>query len=101
MNEHSISLKLDKILELLESQNVKKEWLNFKEGRSLLGLSASAMYKLTSGKRIKFYRATGKKISFKRTDIVSFLERNPVRSIEEIEKSTLNNLIKKTKKHES
>lgn len=51
-----------------------KEFLTFKEALELLNVSKSTLYKLTSSKKISFYKPKGK-IYFKREQLVEYIEK--------------------------
>lgn len=51
-----------------------KEFLTFKEALELLNVSKSTLYKLTSSKKIPFYKPKGK-IYFKREQLVEYIEK--------------------------
>lgn len=51
----------------------EKEILNFNEVRELLGLSKSALYKLTSSNLIPHFKPTKGKLYFKREEIMLWL----------------------------
>ena len=69
---------------LAERANQEKEFLLLKEAAKLLGVTTSCMYKLTSKRKINFTRP-GKIIYFKRSDLISFMLKNPKNTIEQIE----------------
>ncbi|UKY87385.1 helix-turn-helix domain-containing protein [Elizabethkingia anophelis] len=72
-----------------------KEFFSFKEALSFMDVSASTLYKMTSGSRITFYKPNNGKIYFKREDLESWIMRNERKSLEVME----SNLISKIKKH--
>ena len=51
-----------------------KEFLTVDEIANYLGLSKSAVYKITSKKEIPFYNPGGKKIYFKRSEVDTWIE---------------------------
>lgn len=51
-----------------------KEFMTVDEIADYLGLSKSAVYKITSKKEIPFYNPGGKKIYFKRTEVDAWIE---------------------------
>lgn len=53
-----------------------KEILSVQEFSDYSGLSTSHIYKLTHGRKIAFYRPTGKVIFFKKSEIDNFLLQN-------------------------
>jgi len=89
--EEKILNQLDRIERnsLLASKNV----LNFEDARFLLGVSGSHMYKMTSGKKIPFYRPNGKQIYFDRTEIENWMKQNRVSTQAEIETEAANYIV--------
>lgn len=78
--------KLDKIVELLESQKlVQKTVLNFNEACLYLDISPSHLYKLTSARQIPHFCPQGKKLYFKREELDQWLQRNRQNTVQEIE----------------
>lgn len=78
--------KLDKIVELLESQKlVHKTVLNFNETCLVLDISPSHLYKLTSARQIPHFCPQGKKLYFKREELDQWLQRNRQNTVQEIE----------------
>lgn len=79
---------LTEVLELKEmiklSNTLQKENLTFEEACLYTNRSKSIMYKLTSQRRVPHYK-DGKFIWFKRTELDTWLMRNPVKTSEEIE----------------
>jgi len=55
---------------------MKKEFLNFKETLTLLNCSASTLYKLTSSKKVPFYKPTNGKLYFDKEEVLSWLTAN-------------------------
>lgn len=85
--------RLDDLHMLIESQGVNnKEVLNMNEACKYLELSISHLYKLTSAGTIPFYKPTGKKLYFKKSELDSWLLRNRCATQEEIENDTSNYL---------
>ncbi|MES2573351.1 MAG: helix-turn-helix domain-containing protein [Bacteroidota bacterium] len=54
------------------TQNTK-DILNFKEVIEILGISKSALYKLTSGNKIPYYKPTNGKLYFKRHEVLDWI----------------------------
>lgn len=70
-----ILTKLKKVELLLEELNMQqKEVLTFKEACKYLDLSASHLYKLTSGKSIPHFCPNGKKLYFNRKELESWIQ---------------------------
>ena len=80
----------ERIEALLEQQGLlQKPVLNFKEGCIYTGNSESYMYKLTSKRKIPFFKPQGKKIFFKRQELDEWLLRNRIEVQEETEHHVL------------
>lgn len=83
-NENSVAaktLKMDYILQ--------KEILTLEEACMYLGISASFMYKLTSGRLIPHYVPSGKLIYFKRAEVDEWVLHNKRSSMEEIHQESI------------
>ncbi len=81
-----VLIKLDKIVELLTSQNlVHKTVLNFNEACLYLDVSPSHLYKLTSARQVPHFCPQGKKLYFKREELDQWLQRNRQNTVDEIE----------------
>jgi excisionase family DNA binding protein len=94
----NILSKLERIEKLLETQQVmQKQVLNFNDACIYLELSQSHLYKLTSTGSIPHYKPNGKKLYFKLEELDTWLLRNRITSIDEIEQEAANYLIKKGK----
>jgi excisionase family DNA binding protein len=61
-----------------------KEFLTVEEIADYLGLSKSAVYKITSKKEIPYYNPGGKKIYFKKTEVDAWIESGRVTPDSEI-----------------
>lgn len=86
MTEHEIqfNLVIEKLEELKKSNNFDKTFLNLKELTGYTGMSSSQIYKLTAGRKIPFYRPTGKLMFFKKTEIDEWISKNRFSTEEEI-----------------
>lgn len=71
-----------------------KEYYTIDEASKFLGLSKNTVYRITSNREITYYKPNGKSIFIKREDLLKWINRHPVRSMEEI------NAIAATKAHE-
>ncbi|KJD34176.1 hypothetical protein PK35_04450 [Tamlana nanhaiensis] len=71
-----------------------KEFMTVDEIADYLGLSKSAVYKITSNKEIPFYNPGGKKIYFKRVEVDTWIETSRVAPdseiIKQLEQSSIN-----------
>lgn len=61
-----------------------KEFISLKEAAELLGCSSSTVYKLTSNRKIPFYKPKGK-IFFNKNDIIEYIDKSKVECIDEQE----------------
>lgn len=61
-----------------------KEFMTVEEMADYLGLSKSAIYKITGKKEIPYYNPGGKKIYFKRTEVNTWIESGRVASDSEV-----------------
>jgi len=92
--------KLDKIVELLESQKlIQKTVLNFNEACTYLDVSPSHLYKLTSARQIPHFCPQGKKLYFKREELDQWLQRNRQNTLQEIEEAVDNEIANQKGKH--
>jgi len=92
--------KLNKIVELLESQKlVHKTVLNFNEACTYLDVSPSHLYKLTSARQIPHFCPQGKKLYFKREELDQWLQRNRQNTTQEIEEMVDNEIANQKGKH--
>ncbi len=62
-----------------------KEVLTFNEFCTYAGISKSFGYKLTSSGKILHYKPNGKQIYFNRLEVEKWLQRNPVKTAEQID----------------
>jgi len=67
------------IAEMKKIQLVTKEFMTAEECARYLGLSRSAIYKLTHRKEIPFYKPS-KRVMFKRTDIDAWIQKSYVQT---------------------
>ena len=75
--------KIEKIL------LTKKEVLTFDEACNYTGISESYMYKLTSARKIPYFKPYGKLIYFKTQEINEWLLKNPVVMKEDIQSEAI------------
>lgn len=61
-----------------ECHELREEVMTGKEVCSMLGISQSYLYNLTSANKIPHYKPLGKKVYFKRSELVSWLEQSKV-----------------------
>ncbi len=83
-------------MELQNSKECKKEVLTLEEACAYTGLSKSKMYKHTHQREIPHYKPQGKKIYFKREELISWLLSNRVKTIQELEDESIKYLLNNT-----
>lgn len=82
----SIEQRLSTIENLLRQQSIlQKEVLTLGEAASYLQVSASHVYKMTSGGILPHYCPTGKKLYFRRSELDQFLLSNRQATTTEID----------------
>jgi len=84
MNTQNISTQLQELKTLITEQQEKP--MGFEDAAKYLGISKSYLYKLTCKNAIPFYKPNGKKIYFSKAELDKWIMRNPVKSVEQIEK---------------
>jgi len=84
-------------LQLMGMPYWTKKVLTFEEASSYSGYSESYLYKITSARKIAYYKPLGKLIFFLRTDVEDFLLQNRMAPDFEIE-AEANSYISKRKK---
>lgn len=62
----------------------QKEILTLDEAAQYTGMTPSALYKLTSTRKIPFSKPNGKNCFFKRTELEAWLMSNPVATTDEL-----------------
>jgi len=86
MSNFQIEEKLFQIENSISKLNIAvKTILSSEEAAIFLGLTPSYLYKLTSSRKIKFYKPLGKLNYFKKEDLEQFLLQNPSDSSDKIE----------------
>lgn len=72
----------------LEVENVSntfsKEILTSDEAAKYMGISMSYLYKLTMRREIPHYKPTGKLCYFNRQELINWLQRNPIATVQNI-----------------
>ena len=81
--ENIILDKLTTIENLLKGQTEKP--LTFDEAARYLDISKSHLYKLTSANKIPHYKPQGKRLYFSKSELNTWLLRNPVKTTGKIE----------------
>lgn len=75
--------RLERIEMLLRGQ---KDTLTFDEAAAYIGISKSYLYKLTAGCKVPHYKLEGKTLYFDRVELETWLRRNKVKTVDEIER---------------
>jgi len=88
MKIHQLAEDIEEIKELLKAQQPRP--LTLEEAAKYLNISKSRLYTLTSRAEIPFYKPTGKRCYFLKSDLDAFLLRNRVRTREEIRRELEN-----------
>lgn len=79
---------------LANSMYCLKDVLTMDEAVQYSGLSRSYLYKLTSTRKIPFYKPNGKAIYFKRVELEQWLTRCRVNTMQEIHCAAINHVKK-------
>lgn len=81
----SLDMLFEEVRSLREAvDRGEKEFLNIEDMAKLTGFSKSYIYKLTSRKKIPFYRPAGGKIFFRRDEIKDWINQSRICSESEI-----------------
>lgn len=78
----------------VEHQGEYRPMLTTAQAAEYMGISMSALYKLTSSKRLPIYKPSGKKVYLKREEIDDYLAKCRISSQEEIEKEALDYVLR-------
>ncbi len=78
---YQIIQKLDVIEQKLERE---KKLLTVDEVSQMFGITKSYLYKLTSARKIPHFKPTGKKIYFDYDELVEWMKRNRISTMDEI-----------------
>ena len=68
-------------LTLNSMQQSSEEFIDMNEAAKFLMVSKSSLYKCTMKRQINFFKPGGKKILFKKSDLVSFIEAGRIKSL--------------------
>jgi len=86
-NEENILSQLESIQKVLKQQVMfQKEMLDFKETKVYLNVSDAQLYKLVEARAIPHYKPSGRKLYFKLTELLEWLQANRIESQSEIDK---------------
>jgi excisionase family DNA binding protein len=82
MNNHQIETDLSQIKGFISQQALaQKETMNLEEAAMYLGISTSYLYKLTSARKISFFRMGKKLIRFKKSGLDAWMLQQEVSAI--------------------
>jgi len=82
---YKILEKLIEIVNLLSQQSAsQKEIFDFKEAKAFIYASDAQLYKLVESRSIPHYKPSGRKLYFKRTELLEWLQTNRVDSKSDI-----------------
>lgn len=89
MSSEQLKQEMESIKSMLSEMSLNtKEYLNVEETSRFLHLSVSSVYKLTHGGKIRYSKSGGKKILFRRSDLVEYIEKGFSSTSEEYQKLT-------------
>lgn len=77
----------EKIIDLASTTNPKM--LNVPQAARYMSIEKSTVHKMTSERRIRHYKPEKKLIYFSREDLDAYLLRNPVDTLEDIERAMI------------
>ena len=89
--QNTILEKLSNIENLLKGRDGRP--LTFDEAAKYLGLSKSYLYKLTCSNKIPHYKPQGKRLYFAKSELDTWLFRNPVKTTAAIEQEANDYLV--------
>lgn len=96
MTNSNIEKELQEIKQLLSNQSFKP--MTISEASSYLNLSKSYLYKMTSAGKIPFFKPSGKKLFFTKSQLDNWIQRNPIKSKYEIEEMADNYILNSKRK---
>lgn len=92
MSTETLHQEIQVLKEMIENLSAQqKEYLNIKEAAKYLSVSESTLYKISSSRKIVFYKPNGKIILFKKTDLDLFIEQGRKKSYQELSDSVKSN----------
>ncbi len=98
MSTEQLKQEMESIKSMLSEMSLNtKEYLDVEETARFLHLSVSSVYKLTHNGKIRYSKSGGKKILFRRSDLVEYIENGFSSTNEEYQK-VMDKMIDKTLK---
>jgi excisionase family DNA binding protein len=93
MKNLNVIEQLQSLLQQAQENALENEKpLDFESARKYLGVSKSTLYKATHLRLIPFSKPGGKKVYFKKSDLIKWMNSNPVKSSEQIDEEAANYL---------
>ena len=87
MTNEQLKQEIESMKEMLSEMSLNtKEYLDVEETAKFLYLSTSSVYKLTHGGKIRYSKSGGKKILFRRSDLIEYVEKGFSTTNEEYQK---------------
>ncbi len=86
--------RIEKLLTNISSGALDDEMLTVQQAAKFLDFSVSKLYKMTHRREIPIYKPSGKKVYFKRDDLIKYQSSNRVASMMEIEQEALGYIIR-------
>lgn len=87
MTNEQLKQEMESMKEMLSEMSLNtKEYLDVEETSRFLHLSVSSVYKLTHGGKIRYSKSGGKKILFRRSDLIEYVEKGFSTTNEEYQK---------------
>lgn len=87
MSSEQLKQEMESIKSMLSEMSLNtKEYLDVEETAKFLHLSVSSVYKLTHGGKIRYSKSGGKKILFRRSDLIEYVEKGFSTTNEEYQK---------------
>jgi len=95
MKNLEIKNELRNLNKLIREQTINDEILDFQSACKILRCSPSYLYKLTSERKIPFFKPTGKKIYFSLIALHNWIKKKPCKTTNEIENESLSHIHKR------
>ncbi len=84
----------DKLIDSVKSMiEVEEKPMTFDEAKAFLQVSSSTLYKLTHKKQMPFTKPNGGKVYFKKSDLITWMNSNTVKSADQIDEVASNYMI--------
>jgi len=99
MSQEELKKEFESMKEMLSEMSLNtKEYLDVEETAKFLHLSVSSVYKLTHRSILRYSKSGGKKILFRRSDLIEYIEKGFSSTSEEYQKvmdKMIDNTLKK------